>query len=489
MRVFISSVDDDGWYYVKNEYKAPTNAAAADASSSEPVPKPKSEYTDAETKAHMANIKALNAIFTAVSEDKFKLIATCETAKEAWDILETVHEGTEHVRELKLQLLLTGFENLRMNEEETIDEFSSRVKDISNKAFQLGKKFKDVKLVRKVLRSLPKRFAMKVTAFNESNKNLGVITLDELMGSLKTYEIENFSVQPKKQLAFNSSAEVPRYADDLFEGDVSDTAMISRNFNRMTKNFEDRRNSQVTESRTRFQGTLNKRDQRGEQGNNWVQDEQYDRQNIRGQNDSSRLAKCKECGGVGHLQSQCTNLKLQQLNKSLVTSWSEDDEEDGGKNFTSNHVAFGARFRETDGSSSGYNPGCRADDERGRMSYEELHGKWIEACDCIKSLGTKNVRLTQSKTILRQSLGVLQQEKNALVARLEEMTARAEDSENAIRKLNKGKASLEDALSMGQTSRHGLGYVKPSLMKADVSTTKPTVDCIFRVFGTCSHFV
>ena len=98
----------------------------------------------------------------------FRLINTCIVAKEAWDILKTEHDGTSRVRMSRLQMLTTQFENLRMGEEETIAEFRVHIHDMANASFALGEKMPDEKLVRKILRSLPKRFAMKVTAIEEA---------------------------------------------------------------------------------------------------------------------------------------------------------------------------------------------------------------------------------------------------------------------------------------------------------------------------------
>ncbi|MCI38998.1 gag-pol polyprotein, partial [Trifolium medium] len=98
----------------------------------------------------------------------FKLINTCTEAKEAWEILQTAHEGTTKVKMSKLQLLTTKFENLKMEEEENILEFNARLRDIANTSFALGEKMSEEKLVRKILRSLPKRFDMKVTAIEEA---------------------------------------------------------------------------------------------------------------------------------------------------------------------------------------------------------------------------------------------------------------------------------------------------------------------------------
>ncbi|KAA0067422.1 gag-pol polyprotein [Cucumis melo var. makuwa] len=67
-------------------------------------------------------------------------------------------------------------------------EFNVRVLDIANKSDALGEKMSDSKLVRKVLRSLPSKFNMKVTAIEKAN-DLSKMKLDELFGSLHTFKL------------------------------------------------------------------------------------------------------------------------------------------------------------------------------------------------------------------------------------------------------------------------------------------------------------
>ena len=74
-----------------------------------------------------ANFKALNAIFASVNANQFKLISFCECARDAWNILQTAHEGTPLVKISKLQMLATRFEELRMMENETISDFNSKL--------------------------------------------------------------------------------------------------------------------------------------------------------------------------------------------------------------------------------------------------------------------------------------------------------------------------------------------------------------------------
>jgi len=55
-----------------------------------------------------------------------------------------------------------------MQEDENIQDYYMNVLDIANSFDSLGEKLTDEKLVRKILRSFPKRFDMKVTAIEEA---------------------------------------------------------------------------------------------------------------------------------------------------------------------------------------------------------------------------------------------------------------------------------------------------------------------------------
>ena len=129
------------------------------------------------------NSRALNALFSAVTNEEFKKISSTKTAKEAWTILQTTYEGTKAVKDSKLQRLTTIFEEIKMEEDELFDEFYAKLKDIVNSAFNLGQTILEPKIVRKVLKSLPEIFHDKITAIEES-KDIDKIPLTELVSNL-----------------------------------------------------------------------------------------------------------------------------------------------------------------------------------------------------------------------------------------------------------------------------------------------------------------
>ena len=153
--------------------------------------KPKEAPADwdaAMIKAANFNSRALNAIFSVVTNEEFKKISSTKTTKKAWTILQTTYEGTKAVKDSKLQRLTTNFKEIKMEEDESFDEFYVKLKDIVNSAFNLGEQILEPKVVRQVLRSLLERFHTKITAIEES-KDIDSIPLMKLIGNLQTYEL------------------------------------------------------------------------------------------------------------------------------------------------------------------------------------------------------------------------------------------------------------------------------------------------------------
>ena len=102
--------------------------------------------------------------------------------------METTYEGTKKVKDTKLQMLTTRFEELKMSEDESFDSFYSKLNEVVVSKFNLGEKTEDSKIVRKIFQSFLESFCTKVTAIEES-RDLDDIKVQELIGSLQTYEL------------------------------------------------------------------------------------------------------------------------------------------------------------------------------------------------------------------------------------------------------------------------------------------------------------
>ena len=116
MRAFLCPIDDAVWDAVEVGWTKPEAA--------------KSTWDKVALAAANANSKALNAILCGVSPEEFHRISHITVAKEVWDILETTYEGTKNVKDTKLQMLTTRFEELKMSEDESFESFYSKLNKV-----------------------------------------------------------------------------------------------------------------------------------------------------------------------------------------------------------------------------------------------------------------------------------------------------------------------------------------------------------------------
>ena len=158
----------------------------------------------------------MNVIFNAVSMEEFKRISNVEVVHTVWNILQTVHEGTKAVKINKLQQLTFKFESIRMFDDESFDEFYAKLNDIVNSIYNLGEIYDQPKIVKKILKSLTENFKPKVTAITDS-KDVNSNSVDELVGSFQSYELDLPKISKSKSMALKSidDVEVGGFDDEL----------------------------------------------------------------------------------------------------------------------------------------------------------------------------------------------------------------------------------------------------------------------------------
>ena len=84
MKAFLKSIDERVWNSIEYGWEKPTT--------------PRSKWQTSQKEAAKFNSKAMNAIFNAISVEKFKGIFNVEVAHIAWKILQTVYEGAKVVK-------------------------------------------------------------------------------------------------------------------------------------------------------------------------------------------------------------------------------------------------------------------------------------------------------------------------------------------------------------------------------------------------------
>lgn len=101
----------------------------------------------------------------------------------------------------RLQLLTTKFESLKILKDETIVEFNVCLLDIANESFALDEKILEKKLVRKFLRSLSKRFDMKVTTIEEAH-DIRTTSVKLNKSQNQKQDVDNSSINSQNKYSF-----------------------------------------------------------------------------------------------------------------------------------------------------------------------------------------------------------------------------------------------------------------------------------------------
>ena len=178
----------------------------------------------------------MNALFSIVTNEEFKKILSTKSAKEVWKILQNTYEGTKAMKDSKLQRFTTSFEEIRIDGNESFDEFYAKLKDIVNSTFNIDEKIPKPKIVRKILRSLPEWFHVKITTIEEP-KDIDTIPLTELIRNLQTYELGLIGIgkgSKSKNMALKAKSDEE---DESFEDENSKfKSYITRKFKKFIKN-------------------------------------------------------------------------------------------------------------------------------------------------------------------------------------------------------------------------------------------------------------
>nr|GEV53791.1 E3 ubiquitin-protein ligase ORTHRUS 2-like [Tanacetum cinerariifolium] len=148
---------------------------------------PFEKQTDDLKKRLPKNNEAKMVIYNALPRKEYERIFMSNTAKEIWKTLLITHQGNSQVKDNKVDLLVQQYEQV-ISEDVSIDSAFARFNTIITSLKALDEGYSSKNYVRKFLRALHPKWRAKVTAIEEK-KDLTSLSLNELIGNLKVYEM------------------------------------------------------------------------------------------------------------------------------------------------------------------------------------------------------------------------------------------------------------------------------------------------------------
>ncbi|GJR75229.1 retrovirus-related pol polyprotein from transposon TNT 1-94 [Tanacetum coccineum] len=274
------------------------------------------------------NNEAKMVIYNALPRKEYERIFMCKTAKEIWDTLLITHQGNSQVKDNKIDLLVQQYEQFTIPEEESIDNAFARFNTIITSLKALDEGFSSKNYVRKFLRALHPKWRAKVTALEES-KDLTSLSLDELIGNLKVYEViikkDSEMVKGKREqnrsLALKAKKESSDEDSSTFDSEDEEYAMVVKEFKKFFKR-QGRFVRQPRDERKSFQRSRNEKNGKSER-------------------------KCFRCGDPNHLIGECPKSPRSNNQRAFIGGAWSDSGEDEAKDKTclvaqaSNEICLG----------------------------------------------------------------------------------------------------------------------------------------------------
>ncbi|KAI0519582.1 hypothetical protein KFK09_007033 [Dendrobium nobile] len=228
MSTFLQSLDYRMWMLVQEGYTKPTRLVDGIR-----VDTPYADWTIEERDLAQLNAKCLNSFFCALKSEDYMRVSTCKSGKDIWDRLCITYEGTNEVKQSRLNILLHDYELFRMKPNESISDMYTRFTQIVTSLHALGRELTNAEMVNKILRCLPTTYDAKITAITES-KDLNIYSIDNLLGSLIAYEqgvsqrkIDAGEPRKDKNLALNVEESESEHSQPEDEDDI---ALMTRQF-------------------------------------------------------------------------------------------------------------------------------------------------------------------------------------------------------------------------------------------------------------------
>ena len=152
-------------------------------------PKDPADYTADEKEDASLDINLQLILVESLDPIMYNHVVNCKDAKHIWETIETINEGTEEVRENRLEILTSEYEHFKSTSGEGISEVFERYNKLINKLNLQGKFYTQKEINRKFLLTLPTHLEHRITAIRES-RDMNEVSLERLYGVLKTYELE-----------------------------------------------------------------------------------------------------------------------------------------------------------------------------------------------------------------------------------------------------------------------------------------------------------
>jgi hypothetical protein len=263
-----------------------------------------------------------------------------------------------------------------------------------------------------------------------------ILKIEELVGSLQTYELSLLPVKKLKTIALKASKnKVEASSEEDSENEEKVVAMLAKNFRRLMKD-------------DRFKKKFSEKAKKPLREAELEEEEKKD----------PRGPRCFDCSGYGHIRADCGNLKKGK-GKAYNVTLSDESEEDALD--SDKFLAFVAPYIEEEDS-----------------YYSEHSDNEVELKEAYKILYKEYEKLMEGRKQHLNDLNSLQTEKSSLLLKIQELEEKLLETQLQLERVIDEKLTRMLSIQKSPNDKTGLGYVASSSNVPSSSKTvfmKPTV--------------
>ena len=93
-------------------------------------------------------------------------------------------------------------------------------------------------------------------------------------------------------------------------------------------------------------------------------------------------------------------------------------------------------------------------------AYQIMYDNWIKVCKTNKALKERVVKLTKEKEVLKRATINYELLASDRERKIQQINSELINTQKNLKMLNFGTTKLDQILTMGQSSKHGLGYTR-----------------------------
>ena len=154
----------------------------------------------------MCNIRAREAILSALPESEYSQVRLLKTSHEIWKTLEANYEGDTHAKRVRLQNLYCAFQDARMMEDEFVRSYVGRISEIFAGITSHDGKKSDDEVIWKILKILTPPFKSVTKMIQLMIPCTTTFTKETLLGRSEAVEFDRKQSQEleKVETIFNA---------------------------------------------------------------------------------------------------------------------------------------------------------------------------------------------------------------------------------------------------------------------------------------------